>query len=225
MIHGESNVAEQDKSYTKDVLGNKQHSDGEHKILGVKWSFVQDTFDLNELSNVMTKLKATKWKIVSITANRLYDCLSFMLPVIIRIKVFYQELRMHKVGWDEPLIGQLLNKWNSLISGFLGIVTSIPRCYFWSATEAAVVHLKVDTANWSSRNFVACKIRVAPLSKQTIQRLELLSTQLLTNLLINTLNLALTASVTCYIDLKVFLYRIQGLTKEWSQHNQKADTT
>ena len=136
VMHDESNVVEEDKSYTKDVLGSKQHSDGEHKILGVKWNFVQDTliFDLNELTIVMTKLNATKRQIVGITA-RLYDPLGFISPVIIRIKMFFQEL--HKVEWDEPLTGQLLTKWNSLISGFSGIVTSILRCYFWSVTETA----------------------------------------------------------------------------------------
>ena len=96
-----SNVVEEDKSY---VLGSKQHSDGEHKILGVKWNFVQDTliFNLNELANVMTKLKATKRQIVHITAT-LYDPFGFMSPLIIQIKMFFQELCVHKVEWDEPL--------------------------------------------------------------------------------------------------------------------------
>ena len=163
VVHGESNVVEEDKSYTKDVR-SKQHSDGEHKILGVRWNLVQDalTFDLNELANAMTKLKATKRQMAGITA-RLYDLLGFMSPVIIQMKMFFQELCVQKVEWDEPLTGQLLTRWNSLISGFSGIVTSIPRCYFWNVTEAAsrcsfhrfcdallgayaaVVYLKVET--------------------------------------------------------------------------------
>ena len=181
VVHGKSNVVEEDKSYTKDVrskqhsdgeqdksytkdVRSKQHSDGEHKILGVRWNLVQDTliFDLNELANAMTKLKAAKRQIAGITA-RLYDLLGFMSPVIIQMKMFFQELCVQKVEWDEPLTGQLLTRWNSLISGFSGIVTSIPRCNFWSVTEAAsrcsvhrfcdallgayaaVVYLKVET--------------------------------------------------------------------------------
>jgi len=35
-VHGNSNIVEEDKSYTKDVLVSKQYLECEHKILGVK---------------------------------------------------------------------------------------------------------------------------------------------------------------------------------------------
>ena len=80
--HTKPKVIEEDKSYTKDVLGGKQNENGEQKIFSVKWNFVQDTlvFDLNELANVMRSLKATKRQIVGMT-TRLYDPLGFMSPV------------------------------------------------------------------------------------------------------------------------------------------------
>jgi len=78
LIFDDPNIAEEDKSYTKDVRGSMQQ-DGEQKILEVRCNFVQDTliFDLNELANVMNSLKATKREIVCVTA-RLYDPLGFM---------------------------------------------------------------------------------------------------------------------------------------------------
>ena len=44
--------------------------------------------------------------------------------------MFFQELCTSKIGWDEPLSGQPLSKWRQLVSGFQGVTTSIPRCYF-----------------------------------------------------------------------------------------------
>lgn len=59
--HTESKVVEEDKSYTKDVLGCKQHTDGEQQILGVKQNFIQDDliFDLAELADIMKRSEAT----------------------------------------------------------------------------------------------------------------------------------------------------------------------
>ena len=108
--------------------------------MGVKWNFIQDDliFDLTELTSVMSGAEATKRHIVG-TSTRFYDPLGFMSPVIIRFKMFFQELCVSKVGWDEPLTGQLLARWNTLLCGFKGVVTSIPRCYFWSADKSSSV--------------------------------------------------------------------------------------
>ena len=133
-------IVEQDKSYTKDILGDRQYVDGEQKILGVKWNFIQDDliFDLTELTRVMSGAEATKRHIIG-ASTRFYNPLGFMSFVIIQFKMFFQELCVSKIGWDEPLTGQLLTKWNTLLSGFKGVVTSIPRCYFWSADKSSSI--------------------------------------------------------------------------------------
>ena len=83
---------------------------------------------------------------------------------------------MNKIEGDEPLTGQLLSKWNTLLSSFKGIVTSILRCYFWSVTGsskgcsfhgfcdvslgayAAVVNVRIETISGTlSVSFVASK--------------------------------------------------------------------
>ena len=238
VLQTSNKIVEEDKSYTKDILGDRQCVDGEQKILGVKWNFIQDDliFDLTELTRVMNGAEATKRHIIG-ASTRFYDPLGFMSPVVIRFKMFFQELCVSKIGWDEPLTGQLLTKWNTLLSGFKGVVTSIPRCYFWNADKsssvcslhgfcdaslgayAAVVYMKVEASCGNCVNFVASKTRVAPVNKQTIPRLELLSALLLANL-VDTVYQALNqdlviSSITCYTDSKVSLFWIKGIGKEW----------
>ena len=231
-------VKEEDKTYTKHLLGGRlEQQDNEQKILGVRWNYVQDEllFDLNELAILISTIEPTKRHIVGVTA-KFYDPLGFVSPVIVRFKILFQELCSSKVDWDVPLSGHLLDKWRALVSGFQGI-TSIPRCYFTlldkassccslqgfcyvsSTAYAAVVYLRIEGSAGTVAYFVASKTRVAPTSKLSIPRLELLSSLLLANLISN-ISVALTTEFLlqepcCYTDSKVALYWIRGTTKEW----------
>ena len=232
-------ILEEDKTYTKDLLGGKQgQQENEQKILGVRWNFTLDEliFDLNELAILVHKIEPTKRQIVTVT-TRFYDPLGFISPVVIRFKILFQEMCKEKLGWDAPLSGELLRKWKSLRSSFQGVMTSIPRSYFVLADKssstcslqgfcdastsayAAVVYIRIENEVGNTINFVASKTRVAPTSRQTIPRLELLSTLLLANL-INNVSEALTPvtelkNAHCYSDSKVALYWIKGVNKEW----------
>ena len=232
-------IEEEDKTYTKDLLGGKQGSqDNEQKILGIRWNFVLDEliFDLNELAILVNKLEPTKRQIVTVT-TRFYDPLGFISPIVIRFKILFQEMCKKKLGWDEPLSGELLKKWNSLRYSFQGITTSIPRNYFVLSDKsssrcslqgfcdasidayAAVVYLKIENEVGITINFVASKTRVAPTTKQTIPRLELLSTLLLAKLITSVAKALASVmeiqEIHCFSDSKVSLYWIRGETKEW----------
>lgn len=72
-------MVEEDKTCTKDILGGVQISqDGEQKILGVRWNFVQDqlVFDLSELAILVRNAEPTKRCIVGI-GSKFYDPLGF----------------------------------------------------------------------------------------------------------------------------------------------------
>ena len=228
-------VVEEDKTYTKDVLGGVQvNQDGEQKILGVKWNFVQDqlVFDLSELAILVRNAEPTKRCIVGI-GSKFYDPLGFISPITIQFKILFQELCLTKTDWDEPLSGELLSKWKSLVSSFQSVVMTIPRCYSWSTGKhnlfgfcdassrayAAVVYVRVETDVGNSVEFVASKTRVSPVEGQTIPRLELLSALLLARLITSVVT-ALEhdmqfSSITCFTDSKVALYWIRGVEKEW----------
>ena len=108
-----------------------------------------------------------------------------------------------KIDWDEVLSGELLAKWKTLMSQFEGATISIPRYYFGStsiapctgslhgfcdASEkafAAVTYLKFRCMEEYHTKFLVSKTRVAPLRKQTIPRLGLLSALLFARLMSN----------------------------------------
>jgi len=232
-------VVEEDKTYTKDVLGGVQFSqDGEQKILGVRWNFVQDqlVFDLSELATLVRNAEPTKRYIVGV-GSKFYDPLGFISPITIQFKMLFQDLCLSKIDWDAPLSGELISKWRSLVSNFQSVVMTIPRCYSWSSVKAscryslfgfcdassrayaAVVYVRVETDVGNSVEFVASKTRVSPVEGQTIPRLELLSALLLAKLISSVIT-ALEhdmkfSSIACFTDSKVALYWIRGLEKEW----------
>ena len=143
----------------------------------------------------------------------------------------------YKIEWEEPLSGELLTKWKQLVSGFQGVATSISRCHFEllakegsccsligfcdasAGAYAVVVYLRIEGSAGTMVNFVVLKTRVSPVNKQSIPRLELLSTLLLAKLICNVLT-ALEAEIQLqphrhYNDSKVALFWIKGTTKEW----------
>ena len=69
---------------------------------------VQDklVFDLSELAILVRSTEAIIQHIVSV-ANKFYDPLEFVSPVIIHFKMPFRDLCVYKVGWDEPLTGEL----------------------------------------------------------------------------------------------------------------------
>ena len=84
---------------------------------------------------------------------------------------------------------------------------------------AAVVYIRIKSGNGIYSEFVASKTRVAPLSKQSIPRLELLSVLNLSRL-ITTVEKALEPlveidKVQCWTDSLAALYWIRGMDKEW----------
>ena len=138
--------------------------------------------------------------------------------------------------WDQPLEGRLLTSWKSLVADLQqGQPLSIPRCYldgisnevrsyelcgFCDASTsayAAVVYLVVHTDAGRFVRFVVSKTRVAPVQRQTVPRLELLSALLLARL-ISSVTEGLASQLTlnpprCFTDSKVALFWICGLSK------------
>ena len=106
---------------------------GGHKVLGVSWNPTSDTleFDITEIAKSLHELKPTKHNIVGV-ASRVYNPLRFLSPVVVSLKIIFQELCRSRIDWDDPLPQELELKWKGIVSKFHGTVMSLPRHYFGS---------------------------------------------------------------------------------------------
>ena len=238
-------VFEDEQSYAKIALGPTQVNDKPvQKILGVQWDFVEDQliFDLSAIAKQALESVPTKRNIASIAA-KFYDPIGFLSPVVVQFKLLFQELCESKTNWDDKLEGDLLTKWIKLVSSLQDVQPFwLERCYFKEPRDAvvhcnlhgfcdaslkaysAVVYLEIKTTSQAYTKFVASKTRVAPLSKQTIPRLELLAAFILARL-ISAVKAALECEVpikkiTCWSDSEIALCWIKNTDKEWKQFVQ-----
>ena len=239
-VPGRVSVACEDESYTKNTLGERLDHPEYIKVLGVKWKPMDDTLicDLSNLYQAASELKPTKRNVIGLSA-RVYDPLGFLSPLTVCFKLLFQDICVAKLNWDDDLEGDLLKRWKGLILQMREpLLLRIPRCYFKGMGEplscslvgfcdasarayAAVVYMNIVSSEGCVARFVASKTRVAPLSAQTIPRLELLAALLLARLLSSVAS-ALgpehpLGEPLCFTDSKIALCWIRGFDKEWKQ--------
>ena len=152
--------------------------------------------------------------------------------------MFMQSLCEAKIGWDDTIPEQLMDRWCKLVSVLSESQTmTLPRCYLDGVNSkifsyhlcgycnvslsayVAVVYLLIESEDGFHMRFVVAKTRVAPLRKQSIPRLELLSTVLLARL-INTMKSSLTtelniSSCHCLTDSRIALCWIRNVERMW----------
>lgn len=167
-------------------------------VLGIQYQPVQDVFTYRvKLDSPKTW---TKRSVLS-TVARTFDPNGWITPVVFLAKCFLQKLWIAKVTWDEPLHGELLREWSSIVHSLPEVNhIAMPRCFlpsgrcrvslhgFCDASErgyAAVVFLRaVNVSEQPMVHLVMAKSKVAPIrSRLTIPKLELAGAALLVRLL------------------------------------------
>ena len=211
----------------------------EIKVLGLNWNIQADTFQfpLSDIARTSKGLPVTKRNVLR-TIAKIFDPLGLITPITAQLKVFLQELFMLKLGWDDSFPEPLEQEWISLMNDLeQAQEISVPRYYFKEMKEkpdeielygfcdsserafSAVVYVKMTIDSESSAFLVASKSRVAPLSKQTIPRLELLACVILARLITAVRDMFLPVIkaeiVKCWTDSITALYWIKGCNKEW----------
>ena len=134
----EDSVIEGDKTFAKSVLRTAEETSGvEQKVLGVRWNFISDqlVLDLRQIATLARNIEPTKRNVVRVTA-KYYDPMGFLSPITTE---FFQELCKAKIGWYEPLGGELKNEWLKLATGLQCVNSfTVSRCYFQEVTEKIV---------------------------------------------------------------------------------------
>lgn len=167
------------------------------KSLGLQWQPVADEFQF-KITPRENKGHLTKRMILA-ELNRIFDPLGFLSPVLIKGKIFLQQLWAMKVEWDTKLPNEVQEKWRQFYKELEHLETiRIPRKVrpeisnvteihgFCDASEEAFgasvyVRSRDNKGNWHSR-LLCSKTRVAPLRNITIPRLELNGALLLAQL-------------------------------------------
>ena len=228
------------ESYAKLAISKTVEPEkGETKVLGVLWDVKKDlfVFRIKILAKEAREIHPTKRQVISVT-SKFFDQLGLFSPLIIKFKIFFQKLCVSKVDWDEILKGAELKTWNLLVEGLSQVDTiTVPRCYTVGGEEskprarlygfcdasinayAPVVYLVVQSEVASLPTLVTSKTRVAPLHKQTIPRLELLSAVLLSRLVSTVHEIMMRTfdmeQTICYTDSEITMHWIKGHDKAW----------
>ena len=213
------------------------------KVLGMAWNNQTDELSF-DLSRIVADVEpvVTKRSLLRVAAT-FYDPLGLISPIILSFKMLFQAVCKKNVGWDDELDDSLSERWRSLIRDLLEVGRiSVPRCYslnsqsedevfielhaFGDASENAYgscVYIRLEYQSRVHCSLIASKTRVAPMSRMSIPRLELLAclvTARLVRSVLEALNNVSVHSVFYWSDSMVALSWIKGIQKEFKQFVQ-----
>lgn len=229
-----------DQSVNKIIKAEDSQKGPTVKLLGIMWNTKSDTYELkiNDQilkSNSKRLSKLSKRTTLKFIAEQ-YDPLGFLSPLLIKLKVFQQELWKQKFDWDQPFDEKMEKQWKTLTTDIFSFKKSLTRficpgfnsldktdcssslAIFSDASALAVAtvayHLN-NTNSFTSSNLLMAKTKVAPIKPVTIPRLELIGLYMAVNLamyLVKELDLPIN-SVTFFCDSKVTLSWLSNETK------------
>ncbi|XP_075150750.1 uncharacterized protein LOC142224854 [Haematobia irritans] len=170
------------------------------KTLGIVWAPLSDSFHY-----VWPKLDSSRGitkRIVLAELSTLFDPLGLINPIIVKAKIFMQDLWILKVDWDESLPVNLHTQWADFRERLKEVEkVKIPRSV---VAKSKVVRIEMHGFSDASKRAYGCciyirsisednvvsvhlwtaKSKVSPLKTQSLPRLELLGAELLTKLVI-----------------------------------------
>ena len=197
-------VVEDTEAYARITTGHLEELDmkNEHKVLGLNSNCVSDEFifRFKALLQLAESLEPTIESLLKVTSS-FFDPLGILGPVLVQMKLLFQLLCQENVAWDAPLPEQVRRQWRAWLQDPREVQQiMIPRCLydrveavvtsytlhgFGDASKkvyCAVVYVVLEISSGNYPVLLTSKIGVAPLTKQSIPRLELISGVILARL-------------------------------------------
>ena len=120
-------------------MGNKATEGG--KILGVTWDEKNDKLLLivNDLFGCVKNVNPTKRNVLKAIAS-IYDPVGYIQPLVIKLKLMFQEICSLHIGWDDYIGKELGKKWTVIVKEMENFnEIAIPRCYFTSDVNDPII--------------------------------------------------------------------------------------
>ena len=198
------------------------------------------TFEFSEIIAKAESERVLTKRVILRTAARFYDPLGLIAPIIVVVKVMFQQLCKDKLQWDDDIGQPFQDKWRNLLTNLKQVrQISVDRCYakefdyqtassiqlhgFGDASNAAYgacIYIRYENGSEIHCQLATSKSRVAPMKTQTIPRLELLAYHGITARLMAQVHEALkdvlrVDSRYCWSDSSIALAWIQSTSKEY----------
>ncbi|XP_015124831.1 uncharacterized protein LOC107046673 [Diachasma alloeum] len=207
------------------------------KVLGLYCHQSSDTFRFKSKqfeSAIVTK------RVVASEIAQVVDPLGFIAPLITRGKIIIQDLWKLKLTWNTPLPKESEDQWTSFRENLnqlnqvsvlrwlrLSSETSSIQIHGFAdastAAMSAVVYIRTKQINEPASTVMVCaKIKIAPLKRMTIPRLELTAALMLTQLVVVTQQMLELNAVDMYLwsDSSVALAWIKSHPSRWKDFVQ-----
>ncbi|XP_037932864.1 uncharacterized protein LOC119667632 [Teleopsis dalmanni] len=204
------------------------------KTLGIIWAPVGDTF--RYVWPDFDSSKAVTKRIVLSELSKLFDPLGLINPLIVKAKIFMQDLWILKANWDESLPMNLHSQWIEFRENLKDVKKiSVPR---FVLAEKRVARVEMHGfADASKRAFGCCiyirsicvdndvtmqlwsaKSRIAPLKTLSLPKLELLAAELLSKLVTKTKsNFPISIDATyLWVDSEIVLDWLSEHPSNWN---------
>ena len=203
--------------------------------LGLIWDRSSDRlkFNFEEILRDVSVENVTKRSILSSTA-KVFDPLGILSPVIIKLKILFQQLCTEKCDWDATVNDDVKEDFEKTISDLKSCESIEINRHYFSSHESQELIDSVELHGFSDASMkaygscvyivyrlktggivvslVAAKTKVAPITGQTIPKLELSAAFILARLISNVKEAIETnievRDIICWSDSQIVLFWI-----------------